>query len=72
MSYSIHYVTGKKETVDDRTEAVWNLGAKYGGVVYNHALNMGHIKFEDDHATVNDAKIATGSSYTAFDSGSKQ
>lgn len=46
MAFIIEISGEQSYTVDNRMEAMYHLGAKYGAVVYNQAVKEGFIKYE--------------------------
>ncbi len=53
------WVDGKLTTInnhhtlaDNREDAIWHLGAKYGGVKYNEMYRNGQIVWSDNQVTI--------------------
>lgn len=45
-------IAHKKTLSDNREDAIWHLGAKYGGVKYNEMYKNGQIVWSDTQVTI--------------------
>jgi len=53
MSYIIHILGEPVETVENRSEAAWELGSKYGAAILTEAKKSNSIVFTDTFVKVN-------------------
>lgn len=57
MSFTVHILGEAPIVVNDRMDAMYHLGAKYGAVVYNKAVKEGLIIFEEHFVKVTPFKV---------------
>jgi hypothetical protein len=52
MTYTVHILGTQPYEVQNREEALWHLGAKYGAGIFNQALREGLITFTETFVKV--------------------
>jgi hypothetical protein len=57
MAFKIHILGTTPLEVNDRMDAMYHLGAKYGAAVYNQAVQEGYIIFTKDYVKVLPFKV---------------
>lgn len=53
MSYTIHTLGQEVELVENRIEANWVLGSRYGVLAYNRGIDTKAIVYTEDYVKIN-------------------
>ena len=58
MNYTIHTLGQDLELVENRLEANWTLGSRYGAIVCNRGIKIGAIVYSEECVKINPRSIS--------------